>query len=54
MRPMPELKVVEIPTDELVEYENNAKLHPHEQVDQIANSIQEFGFNSPILAWHND
>lgn len=51
---MPELKVVEIPTDELVEYENNAKLHPHEQVDQIANSIQEFGFNSPILAWHND
>lgn len=54
MRPMPELKVVEIPTDELVEYENNAKLHPHEQIDQIANSIQEFGFNSPILAWHND
>ena len=54
MRPMPELKVVEIPTDELVEYENNAKLHPHEQVDQIASSIQEFGFNSPILAWHNE
>lgn len=54
MRPMPELKVVEIPTDELVEYENNAKLHPHEQVDQIASSIEEFGFNSPILAWHND
>lgn len=54
MRPMPELKVVEIPTEELVEYENNAKLHPHEQIDQIANSISEFGFNSPILAWHND
>lgn len=54
MRPMPELKVVELPTAELVEYENNAKLHPHEQVDQIANSIQEFGFNSPILAWHNN
>lgn len=54
MRPMPQLKVTEIPTDELVEYENNAKLHPHEQIDQIASSIQEFGFNSPILAWHND
>ena len=54
MRPMPELKVVEIPTEQLLEYPNNAKLHPHEQVDQIASSISEFGFNSPILAWHND
>ena len=54
MRPMPELKVVNIQTDELVEYRNNAKLHPMEQVDQIAASIEEFGFNSPILAWHND
>lgn len=51
---MPDLKVVKIATEELLEYPNNAKLHPHEQVDQIANSIEEFGFNSPILAWHND
>ena len=51
---MPELEVVEIPTDELLEYPNNAKLHPHEQVDQIVSSIERFGFNSPILAWHND
>ena len=54
MEKMPELKVTEVPTEELVEYANNAKLHPHEQVDQIASSIQEFGFNSPILAWHNE
>lgn len=54
MRPMPQLEVVEIPTEELLEYPNNAKLHPQEQVDQIANSISEFGFNNPILAWHND
>ena len=54
MKTMPELKVVNVPTDELVEYANNAKLHPSEQVDQIAASIEEFGFNSPILAWHND
>ena len=54
MRPMPQLEVVEIPIGQLVEYQGNAKLHPHIQVDQIANSIQEFGFNSPILAWHND
>lgn len=54
MRPMPELQIVELPTSELVEYPRNSKLHPHEQVDQIASSIEEFGFNSPILAWHND
>lgn len=51
---MPELKVVKVPTADLMEYQNNAKLHPSEQIDQIASSIEEFGFNSPILAWHND
>lgn len=51
---MPELKVETVATDMLLEYRNNAKLHPSEQVDQIASSIEEFGFNSPILAWHND
>lgn len=54
MRPMPELEVVKVSTDDLLEYQNNAKLHPMEQIDQIASSIEEFGFNSPILAWHND
>lgn len=54
MRPMPELKVETVPTADLLEYVNNAKLHPAEQVDQIAASIEEFGFNNPILAWHND
>ena len=54
MRPMPELEVVKVRTIDLLEYQNNAKLHPSEQVDQIASSIEEFGFNSPILAWHND
>ena len=54
MRPMPELEVVKVPTDELVMYKNNAKLHDSQQVDQIAASIEQFGFNNPILAWHND
>lgn len=54
MKPMPELQVVKIPTDELVEYRNNAKLHPSDHVEQIVESIEEFGFNNPILAWHND
>lgn len=51
---MPELKVVTVKTDELVPYAGNAKLHPHEQIDQIAQSIQEFGNNDPIAVWHND
>lgn len=47
------LEVVDVPTDELVPYANNAKLHPHEQVDQIAESIRQFGFNDPIAVWQN-
>lgn len=43
-----------VPTDDLVMYEGNAKLHPHEQVDQIAASIEEFNFADPIAAWHNE
>lgn len=54
MRPMPELEVVKVPIEELVMYKNNAKLHDSRQIDQIAESIDELGFNSPILAWHND
>src|SRR3990167_7429582 len=30
-------------------YEKNAKKHPSKQVEQIANSIKEFGFNQPIV-----
>ena len=30
-------------------YPKNAKKHPKKQVEQIANSIKEFGFNQPIV-----
>ena len=33
---------------DLKEYENNAKEHPEEQIQQIIASIKEFGFNDPI------
>ena len=48
MRPMPELAVEEMPTDELIPYANNAKIHTDEQIDQIAASIEGFGFNDPV------
>ena len=42
------LEIIYMPTDELRPYENNAKLHPQEQIDQIKRSISEFGMNDPI------
>jgi len=41
-------QVLDIDTDKLQHYENNAKLHPKEQVDQLIESIASFGFLDPI------
>ena len=35
-------------------YENNAKLHPPEQVEQIKKSIMEFGNNNSIAIDENN
>ena len=35
--------------DELIPYEGNAKLHPPDQVEHIANSIEQFGWAQPIV-----
>ena len=40
-------------TAELVPYVGNAKQHPEWQVDQIAASIEAFGFNDPIAVWQD-
>jgi len=42
------LKITYRKVGDLIPYINNAKLHPEEQVNQIAASIKEFGFNDPI------
>ena len=34
---------------DLKPYKNNAKKHPKEQVNRIAESIKEFGFTQPVL-----
>lgn len=47
------LQVEYEPTDSLVPYANNAKIHTEAQIEQIANSIREFGFNDPIGVWVN-
>ena len=43
------MKIETIKTAELIPYARNAKLHSKEQVASIAASIQEFGFNNPVL-----
>jgi len=42
-------KYLEISIDKLKPYKNNARTHSTEQVQQIADSINEFGFINPIL-----
>ena len=49
----PRLKVTYLPTAELVPYAHNAKEHPAWQVEQIAESIKQFGNCDPIAIWHN-
>lgn len=43
------MKVKEIHISELIPYEFNSRNHSEEQVNRIANSIKEFGFNQPIV-----
>ena len=47
------MKVVYMSPGELTPYSENAKVHTPEQVRQIANSIQRFGFQQPIVVDRN-
>lgn len=38
-----------VPLERLTPYEKNARIHSEDQISQIMRSIQEFGFNAPIL-----
>lgn len=44
-----EMDIVYLRPDELKPYKKNAKKHPDDQVEHIANSIREFGFRQPIV-----
>lgn len=45
---MQKLEIVYKNIDDLLPYINNARTHDEMQINQIASSIKEFGFNSPI------
>lgn len=49
-----ELKIDYVPIDSISPYENNAKKHPREQIEQIKASMQEFGNIDPIGIWHGE
>lgn len=46
-----ELKIVQIPIDQLTPYENNTRKHTRKDIDQIKASILADGFNDPVGVW---
>lgn len=48
------MNIEKININDIKPYENNAKLHPAEQIEQIKKSIQEFGNNDPIAIDENN
>lgn len=47
------LSIEYLPIDAITPYDGNAKEHPESQVDQIVDSIRQFGFNDPIAIDEN-
>lgn len=48
------MNIIELNVEDIKEYENNAKIHTNEQIQQIVDSINEFGFNDPIAVDENN
>jgi site-specific DNA-methyltransferase (adenine-specific) len=48
------MEIVKIKLKDIIPYENNAKLHPKKQIEQIKTSIKEFGNNDPIAVDENN
>ena len=46
---MDKIQIVYKKISDLKPYKKNAKKHPKEQVERIANSIKEFGFTQPVI-----
>ena len=46
---IPRYKISYVATKDLIPYANNSRTHSDEQVNQIASSINEFGFTNPVL-----
>lgn len=51
MANVPQFRIEYMDTDSLIPYARNAKIHTDEQVRQIADSMEAFGFNDPVGVW---
>lgn len=51
---MQKLNIVYRQIKDLKPYKKNAKKHSKEQVEQISNSIKEFGFTQPVIVDKNN
>lgn len=47
-------KITKKKVNELIPYDRNPKIHPDTQINQLANSIREWGWTQPILIDEND
>lgn len=47
------LKIEKVPVEQIHGYKKNIKIHNEDQISEIAQSIQKFGFNNPILVNEN-
>lgn len=43
------MNIQQLPVSSLINYEFNARRHDQTQIDRIATSIKEFGFNQPVV-----
>lgn len=48
------MEIIKINIEGILPYENNVKLHPKKQIEQIKKSILEFGNNDPIAVDENN
>lgn len=46
-----DLRIEQVPVEALTPYEHNTRAHGDYDVEQIARSIQRYGFNDPIAVW---
>ena len=51
---MDKLKIEYVDINSIKPYKKNAKLHPQEQIEQIKNSINQFGMDDPIGIWKDE
>ena len=49
MKEVVRLEIIYKKVDDLIPYVNNTRTHTEEQINQVASSIKEFGFNNPVL-----